>query len=267
MSIEVEPDWWKTLFDEVYLMTDARSVCDEELSRREVDVICELMPVRPGQKILDLCGGQGRHSMELCARGHSGCTVVDYSQCLVGRGRRMAEERGFGVEFVQADARETGLPPDTFDHVLIMGNSLGYLPDPEDDRKILSEAYRVMRPGSWLLVDVVDGDRVKAALNPNAWHEVDPDVVVCREREIDGDSVRTREMVLCKKRGLIRERAYSIRAYGPDDLVALVSRVGFQNVLVHGDFSPHRKAGDYGFMNRRVIVTGRKPWSWGLPRT
>jgi hypothetical protein len=26
MSIKVDPDWWKTLFDEVYLLTDARSV-------------------------------------------------------------------------------------------------------------------------------------------------------------------------------------------------------------------------------------------------
>ena len=38
MEIEVDPDWWKTLFDEVYLITDARSVCDSELTRREVDV-------------------------------------------------------------------------------------------------------------------------------------------------------------------------------------------------------------------------------------
>jgi len=25
MSFEVDPDWWKDLFDEVYLTTDARS--------------------------------------------------------------------------------------------------------------------------------------------------------------------------------------------------------------------------------------------------
>jgi D-alanine-D-alanine ligase len=40
MSIKVDPDWWKTLFDEVYLLTDARSVCDARITRREVDLIC-----------------------------------------------------------------------------------------------------------------------------------------------------------------------------------------------------------------------------------
>ena len=40
MAIVVDPDWWKKLFDEVYLITDARSVCDKVLTCREVDVIC-----------------------------------------------------------------------------------------------------------------------------------------------------------------------------------------------------------------------------------
>ena len=66
MPIEVDPDWWKTLFDDIYLMTDARSVDDESLTRLEVDVVCELLPMAAGHKILDLCGGHGRHSIELC---------------------------------------------------------------------------------------------------------------------------------------------------------------------------------------------------------
>lgn len=39
--IKVAPDWWKTLFDETYLITDARTVCDEGLTCREVDkIVC-----------------------------------------------------------------------------------------------------------------------------------------------------------------------------------------------------------------------------------
>ena len=45
MSMKVDPDWWKTMFNEVYLLTDARSVCDEDITRREVDLICELLPI------------------------------------------------------------------------------------------------------------------------------------------------------------------------------------------------------------------------------
>ena len=83
MTMKVDPDWWKTMFDEVYLLTDARSVCDKEITRCEVDLICELTPIRPEHRILDLCGGHGRHSLELCSRGFTGCTLLDYSQHLI----------------------------------------------------------------------------------------------------------------------------------------------------------------------------------------
>ncbi len=77
MPIEVDPDWWKTMFDDVYLLTDARSVCDETLTRLEVDVVCELLPIKSSHNILDLCGGHGRHSFELYRRGFSSCTLLD----------------------------------------------------------------------------------------------------------------------------------------------------------------------------------------------
>ncbi len=66
--MKVDPDWWKKLIDDIYLVTDARSVCDDDITGREVGLICKLLPVVPGQKILDLFGGHGRHSFELCTR-------------------------------------------------------------------------------------------------------------------------------------------------------------------------------------------------------
>ena len=88
MTIEVDPDWWKTMFDDIYLLTDARSVGDETLTRLEVDVVCELLPLRPSHKIMDLCGGHGRHTLEFCRRGFRSCTVLDYSQALIDIARK-----------------------------------------------------------------------------------------------------------------------------------------------------------------------------------
>ena len=57
--IRVEHDWWKTLFDEVYLVTDAPFVCNPALTKREVDVIENALGLYPAAHILDVCGGQG----------------------------------------------------------------------------------------------------------------------------------------------------------------------------------------------------------------
>jgi D-alanine-D-alanine ligase len=258
MSIKPDPEWWKTMFDEVYLLTDARSVCNEEITRREVDLICEVLPITRGHRILDLCGGHGRHSLELCRRGHGGCTLVDYSEHLLGHARARAAECHHSIDFVRADARHTGLPSASFDHVLIMGNSLGYQQDPEADRQILAEAHRLLQPGGWLLTDLADGAEVGKKFNPEAWHEIGPDIVVCRQREMLANMVYVREVVLSKQTGLIRDRNYLIRFYGSGEIVEMFEQAGFTMVKVVTDFSPHGTKGDFGFMNHRMIALGQK---------
>lgn len=258
MAINVDSGWWKTLFDEIYLLTDARSVGDEEITRREVDVICDLLPLQPSHRILDLCGGQGRHSLELCARGFACCTVLDYSAFLLEQGSLAATGRGLKVDFIRGDAAATGLPEGSFDHVLILGNSLGYLPRADDDLKIAAEAFRLLRPGGWFLVDVADGTEIRRTFRPNAWHEVGEDIVVCRQRELDGDRVRARELILSRDRGLVRENTYAIRIYGQEEMMSLVRRAGFGQVDVLRGYPARRNGVDYGFMNNRFLLTARR---------
>ena len=259
MSPDVNPEWWKELFDEVYLATDARSVCDDDVTRREVDLFMELIPLSPEQEILDLCGGHGRHSMELVSRGFRKCTVLDYSQFLIDRGKAEAERQGREITFLQGDARDTGLPPERFDRVLILGNSLGYDPGQDGDREILRESMRLLRSGGRLLLDTVNGDTLRSRFHPEAWHEVGEDLLVCRKRNLEGNFVIAREMVVSKKGGLIKDSRYSLRLYGPDSMRDLLGGIGFSGIDVTRDFSPFREKGDLGFMNFRMIVTARKP--------
>lgn len=259
MKFDVDPDWWKELFDEIYLETDARSVCDDDVTRREIDLLLELLPLSPDHRILDLCGGHGRHSIELARRGFRECTVLDYSQFLVEKGKAEADRLGLGIRFVQGDARKTGLPPDHFDRVLVLGNSLGYLPPLEGDREILSEAMRLMKREGRLLLDIVNGAVLRSRFTPFAWHEIGEDLVVCRARTLEGDVAQTRELVLSKTGGLIRDRSYSLAIHDPESIALLLSALGFSDVKVTGDFSPFERKGDLGFMNFRMIVTAGKP--------
>jgi len=258
MNIKVDPNWWKTMFDEIYLITDARSVCNDEITISEVDVICELLPIRPEHRILDLCGGHGRHSFELYARGFKGCTLVDYSQYLIDYAKTFAEEHHWPITIVRSDARKTGLPSESFNHVLIMGNSMGYIQECDADRQVLIEAHRLLCLGGWLLVDVLDGRAIKDSFSPTAWHETKDNHVICRKREIQGDVLYAREVVLSKEKGLLRDQTYAIRFYEPQTLATLFEQTGFTKVNVQTNFSPHEKKGDYGFMNHRMIATGRK---------
>jgi D-alanine-D-alanine ligase len=254
-AIPVDPLWWQNLFDEVYLITDARSVCNEALTCREVDFLETHLEIGKSDRILDLCGGHGRHSLEFARRGYRSETVLDYSGYLVQLGKARALEEGLPVCFVQADARRTGLAGGRFDFVLVMANSFGYFPDDRDNLQILCEARRLCRPGGKLLLDLLDSDYVVEQFRPSSVHQATEDITVKRERELKENLIRVRESVVSGARGLVRECTYCERLYQEDELVGLLRQAGFKQIDFKNDFSSHENPGDYGFMTRRWIVT------------
>ena len=142
--------------------------------------------------------------------------------------------------------------------MIIMGNSLGYIQSRDADSQIMREAYRVLRPGGWLLADVTDGNVVKKEFTPNSWHEMGAQIIVCRQRELRGEVVVARELVLDKRKGLVRDRSYAIRLYDSESLRWLLQRVGFEHTSVHRNFRPRQSGGDCGFMSNRMIAVGQK---------
>jgi D-alanine-D-alanine ligase len=235
-----------------------RWVCDARITRREVDLICSLLPMKDSHKILDLCGGHGRHSLELSSRGFDACTLLDYSRTLIEIARTKAGQDDLKIDFICGDARDINMPANAYDHVIIMGNSLGYVQEKGSDSQILTESFRLLHPGGWIMVDVADSQAVLSSFKPNAWHEIGEETIVCRQREIQGKVVCAREIVLSKTGGLIRDQTYSIRLYDAASLSLLLESAGFTHINVHTDFSPHETDGDYGFMNNRLIVCGQK---------
>ena len=90
--IKVKKDWRKDFFNHIYLITDARSVCDVELTCREIDLLEKTLNLKKTDRILDLFGGQGRHSIELAKRGYRNLSVLDYSNYLINLGKRLARK-------------------------------------------------------------------------------------------------------------------------------------------------------------------------------
>lgn len=256
--IQVDPDWWKTCFDQIYLLTDARSVCDQELTGKEASFLEEALELKPSDRILDLCGGQGRHSLELGRRGYQNLTVLDYSLFLIKLGKGAADREGLRIVFCQGDARSTGLKDSHYNIVIVMGNSFGYCIDEEDNQRILQEIRRLLRKGGRVLLELTDREFLLNNFRPSSRHQASEDIVVCRLREMDSEVVRARETVISKEKGIIRDGTYCERLYCPDKISALLASTGLRDIEVKRNFTLQEKNGDYGFMNSRMIVTARK---------
>ena len=75
-------EWWRKLFNALYVKTDGDVVENNENTRREVDFIVAAAAIQPHSHILDLCCGQGRHCLELARRGFKNVMGVDRSRYL-----------------------------------------------------------------------------------------------------------------------------------------------------------------------------------------
>lgn len=257
-NIKVNPDWWKNIFDQVYLLTDSRSVCNEELTRQEVDFIEKTLNPQKSSPLLDMCGGQGRHSLELSRRGYENVTVLDYSQYLVDTGIKRARKDNLNTVFVRQDARNTGLPPEKYMYVIIMASSFGYFSDDKENTKILREVYRLLAKGGTVLLDLPDRQYCIDNFKPFSTHRLDHDIIVRRERELTNDIIISREIVRSEKKGLIRDSTYCIRLYSPQKISSLLSSEGFTSVQFRKDFMNREKGGDFGCMTNRMVVTAQK---------
>lgn len=255
-------EWWRELFDSLYLQTDGDVVENDANTLSEVDLLIAATGIRPTDRILDLCCGQGRHSLELAARGFRRVTGVDRSGYLIRVARRRAKKMKLAVSFHERDARRIRFPERSFDAAILMGNSFGYFERAEDDLKVLENIARILRPGGSVVLDLTDGDWMRSHFEPRSWEWIDENHFVCRERSLAADNQRlvSRELVSHAERGVIADRFYAERLYSCEAITALLGDAGFRNVRVHGSLQAVSERGqDLGMMAHRLFLSAQAP--------
>jgi len=262
----VRSDWWRYIFNRLYLKTDADVVDDQNITRHEIDLLLEILKITPDDKILDLACGQGRHSLEFARRGFKNVEGLDRSHYLIQRAKTTAKKEGLSVRFREGDARKIPFQIDHFDVVTILGNSFGYFENPHDDERVLKEVKRVLKPRSRLLVDVTDGGYMAKNFQPRSWEWIDKKYFVCRERSLSdsGSRLISREVITHVEKGVIADQFYAERLYTRESLQRLLENCGFSDIQFHGEISPDsQRKQDLGMMEVRLIATAaaRKDWT------
>ncbi|OGP59192.1 MAG: D-alanine--D-alanine ligase [Deltaproteobacteria bacterium RBG_13_61_14] len=268
----VRPDWWRCIFNSLYIKTDGDVVDDQNITHQEVDLFSQVLQISPENVILDLCCGQGRHSMELARRGFKNVEGLDRSHYLIQKAKALAKKEGLSVKFREGDARKLPYAPDTFDVVMILGNSFGYFETMQEDLRVLKEVFRVLKPvfrvlKPWgrLLIDVTDGEYLRQHFQPRSWEWIDKKHFVCRERSLSVDSqcLISREVISHVQKGVIADQFYMERLYTKESLSELMKAAGFSEVAPHAELSPDSiRNQDLGMMERRVLITARVRKEW-----
>lgn len=122
----------------------------------------DLVPLRPGQKVLDLAGGTGDLARLFARKVGSGGTVVhtDINYAMLAEGRDKLIDAGVALPTVQCNAEALPFPSRSFDLVSI---AFGLRNVTRKD-VALAEMRRVLRPGGAAIV--LEFSKVAAPLAP-----------------------------------------------------------------------------------------------------
>jgi D-alanine-D-alanine ligase len=262
LEAHLPSEWWRKLFNALYVKTDGDVVENNENTRREVDFIVTAAAIQPHSNILDLCCGQGRHCLEMARRGFKNVSGVDRSRYLIRLAKKRAQNEGLQVVFKEGDARNPRLNENSFDCVAIMGNSFGYFSNKQDDEKVLTTVGKILRLTGQLVLDITDGAYMAEHFERRSWEWIDEHHFVCRERSISQDRERliSREVIVHDELGVIADQFYAERLYTKEAIGKLLEKTGFRNVRHHGIAeSISDRDQDLGMMARRLLITADAP--------
>lgn len=201
-------NWFIPAFGAHYpLLYQHRDAAEAE---RCLQLLPRLAPLTtgPGQRILDLGCGDGRHLDGLVELGYA-ATGLDLSADLLA----CAKDREFPsrpLELVRADMRSLPFADGSFASVLSLFTAFGYFGPPAANAAPVREVARVLAPGGNWFLDYFDGDKVRAELGSGeSFHrqrEVGP-LEVGEERSFDASSSQVSKLVVLKPRDGFEEEA------------------------------------------------------------
>ena len=189
-------------------------------TKQEIDFLVETLPLREGDRVIDIGCGPGRHCNELALRGYR-AFGIDISETFIEQAKASAVE---GASFRRLDARalqnEDELHEKFDAAVCLCQGAFGVMLYDSDDLDVLRGAVAVLRPGGLLAL---------SAFNSyfSIRHHTDAEFDV-------GRGVSHERTVLRNPAGESLETDLWKGCYTPRELRMACSIVGLEVVQIHG---------------------------------
>jgi ubiquinone/menaquinone biosynthesis C-methylase UbiE len=217
----------------------------------QVKQVVKLSGLRKGAKVLDLCCGIGRHSLELARKGFK-VVGVDLTEGYLSKARKQARAESLNIQFVRDDMRRF-CQLEYFDAVINMYTAFGYFENPADDRRVLSNIYYSLRKGGTLIIETMSKEILARIFQPRLWYE-ENGVTCLQEHKVSRDWSWVDNKWLLLKGRKKQEIRFGHRLYSAAELTALLKDCGFSSVKVYGDLA----GADYDNNAKRLIAVAKK---------
>ncbi|MCJ7624105.1 MAG: class I SAM-dependent methyltransferase, partial [Anaerolineaceae bacterium] len=199
-----------------------------------IENLVRLLDLHPGEAVLDMCCGPGRHSLELTRRGFK-VTGVDRTSAYLEMARKRTAEEDLDVEYVEEDMRKF-CRPDSFDAATLLYTSFGYFEDQDENRQVLVNIHKSLKNGGKLVVDLMGKEILARIFRERDWFERDG-VIFLEDRKV------TRNWTWMENNWIMIRGAkrYEFRLthwiYSAAEIEALLRQSGFKMVEIYGNIT------------------------------
>jgi cyclopropane fatty-acyl-phospholipid synthase-like methyltransferase len=127
-----------------------RSVIPAELTPKETDFMLQYFNLQPGNKVLDIMCGYGRHAIALAKKGMK-VTAVDNLDAYISEINDIAKTESLTINTIKADVIQYKAD-DVFDLTICMGNSFCFF-DEKNSLDLLKMIASHLKPGGSFLIN------------------------------------------------------------------------------------------------------------------
>lgn len=220
-------NWFENWFDSEYyhLLYKNRNNAEAQLF---MDNITQFLHVKPGNTILDLACGKGRHSIYLNKKGYN-VQGVDLSANSILQAKEFENNT---LHFSQCDMRELSFQ-NQFDYVLNMFTSFGYFHHRTENITVLEKVHRSLKSKGTFVIDFLNAYQVIHQLVPTNQHQIE-NVQFDIERYVEDHTI--------VKKINVHDQAFTetfqerVTAFELSDFESMFSETGFKLIATFGNY-------------------------------
>ncbi|HVO71142.1 MAG TPA: class I SAM-dependent methyltransferase [Aggregatilineaceae bacterium] len=226
---------------------------------RTVNWLAEVLPLEPGDAVLDLGCGPGLYAERLARRGLR-VTGLDYSQRSISYARQVAAEKELGIEYRYQNYLTLDEEAQ-YDAVLLIYGDLCVL-SPEKRDALLDRVHRALKPGGQFAFDVTTR-RLRARLGlMNRWYVAEsgfwkpgPHLVLEQGFDYPEHDTYLDQYIVIEADGQLSVYRNWFLDYAPDTITPVLEARGFAVRGCWGDLagSPYTPESEWiGLVARKV---------------
>jgi len=246
----MEP-WYKKSFGKHYLNLYQHR--DIQEAQDQVDLLCDLIPLKPSHRILDMACGAGRHLAALRKKGYTKLMGIDLSSHLLSTAQNyFTENKTTNISLIQSDMRY--LPfTNSFDAIISLFTSFGYFKEDKENLLVLKNSHSCLSTRGIMLLDYFNTSTViKNIVKSEEFLKDGIEYKIKRFHDVKNKRIEKNTFILNDG----HEETYneSVRLYKKQELIEMFKEAGFKKMVLFGDL----KGSPFHSESNRLIIKAQK---------